>query len=196
MQNLSRNQKLARTAMLIAITMVLALTPLGYIPLNPVITLTIMVTPVVLGGMLYGWKSGLLLGVVFGLTSFYKAPAEAIGQIMLAQSGLLTFLACVGPRALVGLYGGWMHRLLQKQKLRCVPAYGAMGLVGSLINTVGFLFFVLFAFDSAQTGFTFALVMGVVSYNGLIEAAGNAILVAILAKVLIKTKPRKRVNRQ
>lgn len=191
MKQYTQTQKMARTAMLAAITLILALTPLGYIPINPLITVTIMVTPVVLGGLLYGWPAGLFLGLVFGVSSFARAPGEAIGQMMLSQSGLLTFLACVVPRAAVGLFGGGAHFLLRRKKgLRRVWFYAATGLLGSMLNTLGFLLFVSFAFDQAKTGITGGVIWGVVSFNGSIEAVVNAVLVALLAGAVLRVGTR------
>ncbi|MFV0412779.1 MAG: ECF transporter S component [Oscillospiraceae bacterium] len=186
MENLTKTQKLVRTAMLAAITLLLVVTPLGYIPINPLITVTIVVTPVVLGGLLYGWPAGLVLSLVFGLSSFFRAPGEALGQIMLAQSGLYTFLTCVVPRVLVGLFGGAMHSVLKKRKVRKLWFYALTGLGGSMLNTLLFLGFIWFMFDPQKTGVTGAVIVSVASFNGLIEAVVNAVLVAVLAQVLLR----------
>lgn len=186
MPKLTKTQKLTRTAMLTAITLILALTPLGYIPVNPAITVTLMVIPVALGGLVYGWPAGLFLGLVFGISSFARAPGELIGQLMLAQSGLLTFAACVLPRAAVGLLAGLGHLLIKRSaKLRRVWFYAVTGLACSFLNTLCFLGFVSLAFDQAQTGITGTVIWGIVSFNGSIEAVVNAVLVAILARVLL-----------
>ena len=51
---------LVRIALLMAITIVLAATPLGYIPAG-VLSFTIMVLPVAIGGVLMGTPAGLIL---------------------------------------------------------------------------------------------------------------------------------------
>ena len=71
---------LVRIALLMAITIVLAATPLGYIPAG-VLSFTIMVLPVAIGGVLMGTPAGLILGLTFGVTSFIKAPTEALGPV-------------------------------------------------------------------------------------------------------------------
>lgn len=189
---LTKNQKLVRVAMLAAITLLLVMTPLGYIPINPLVTVTIIVTPVMLGGMLYGLPAGLLLGFIFGISSFMRAPGEALGAIMLSQNALLTFLACVVPRLLIGLFAGLVHLLLRrKANLRRSWFYALSGLGGSLLNTLCFLGFIALAFDQAQTGITGTVILGVVSFNGIIEAVANALLVAVLAKVLLRMPGQK-----
>lgn len=188
MQKLTRNQKMTRAAMLGAITVVLAATPLGYIPLNPALTITLMVVPVALGGLVLGWPVGLCLGLVFGITSFVRAPTEALGVLLLQQSLLLAFLGCVVPRAVVGLVADGCGRLICKnEKLRRVWFYALAGFLCSLCNTVLFLGFIWLAFDSAVTGITLAVLLGFVVSNGIFEMIANSILVAVLARVMNRT---------
>lgn len=151
------------------------------------VTITIMVTPVVVGGLMYGWPMGLFLGFVFGFTSFIRAPGEAIGQLMLSQSIALTLLACVAPRMLVGLVGAGAHGLAKRfSRLQKVWFYILAGVMGSLLNTLCFLGVIHLMFDSSQTGITGAVIWGMVSFNGVIEAIVNGALVGVLAKVLMR----------
>ena len=185
MQKLTRNQKMTRAAMLGAITVVLAATPLGYIPLNPALTITLMVVPVALGGLVLGWPVGLCLGLVFGITSFVRAPTEALGVLLLQQSLVLAFLGCVLPRAVVGLVADGCGRLIRKnEKLRRVWFYALAGFLCSLCNTVLFLGFIWVAFNSAVTGITLTVLLGFVVSNGIFEMIANSILVAVLARVM------------
>ena len=103
---------LVRIALLMAITIVLAATPLGYIPAG-VLSFTIMVLPVAIGGVLMGTPAGLILGLTFGVTSFIKAPTEALGQLILSYSGLFTAFVCIVPRVCVGLFAGLMHNVMK-----------------------------------------------------------------------------------
>lgn len=69
-----RNNKIAElvlTALFAAIIIIMAFTPLGYIPLV-VINATIIHIPVILGSLFCGPKKGGFLGFIFGLTSFIK----------------------------------------------------------------------------------------------------------------------------
>lgn len=66
-----RNNKTAElvlTALFAAIIIIMAFTPLGYIPLV-VINATIIHIPVILGSLFCGPKKGGFLGFIFGLTS-------------------------------------------------------------------------------------------------------------------------------
>lgn len=66
-----KTRDLVEMALFAAIIVILAFTPLGYIPLG-VITPTTVHIPVIIAGIILGWKKGAFAGFVFGLTSFFK----------------------------------------------------------------------------------------------------------------------------
>lgn len=196
--SMTKNQKLVRTAMLAAVTIVLAITPLGYIPVYAIIpilpvTITIMVAPVAIGGLLLGWPSGLVLSLIFGFTSFFRAPLEPLGQLMLANGGLfLVLLATVLPRIPVGLLADLAHKMAAKNpRFQSFWFYSLTGLLASLCNTILFLGFLVLAFDSSVTGLTMNILLSVIFINGAIEAVVNALLVGGISKALLLAKKKK-----
>lgn len=123
-----RTYELVLMALFTAIIIIMAFTPLGYIPLV-VINATIIHIPVILGALFLGPKKGAFLGFVFGFTSFlnntFKAvtPSAFVFSPVLAAnvvgvSGIFKSLyICFVPRILVGVvpyfvYLG-LHRLLK-----------------------------------------------------------------------------------
>ena len=62
---------MVQLAVLIAIMLILAFTPLGYLRIGP-LAISLMTIPVVIGAMILGPAGGAVLGLVFGLTSFYQ----------------------------------------------------------------------------------------------------------------------------
>ena len=191
-KKLTRTQKLTRTAIFAGITLLLALTPLGYIPVYILIpllplTITIMVLPVALGGLAVGWPTGLALGLIFGISSFFRAPTEPLGMILLAQSPLASFITCVVPRALVGLLADFAGAIIRKNhRFRNIFFYGLTGFAASMCNTVLFLGAIWLLFDTAATGFTLPIIGAVVAFNGVIEAVANAIFTAVLGRVILR----------
>ena len=73
MQERKYLSELVLTGLFAAIIIIMAFTPLGYIPLG-VINATIIQIPVIIGALFCGPKKGALLGFLFGLTSFLKNP--------------------------------------------------------------------------------------------------------------------------
>ena len=72
----SKNIKiLVLLAFFVAIEVILANTPLGYVPVGAINATTLHI-PVIIAGILLGKKYGALIGFVFGLTSFMKATFQ------------------------------------------------------------------------------------------------------------------------
>lgn len=176
---------LARVGLLMAITIVLAATPLGYVPFPIVgLSLTIMVLPVALGGSIMGIPTGLLLGLTFGLTSLMKAPSELLGQLLIAQSWVLTIFICVVPRIAVGLVAGVFKKPLVRK-----PSWWLCALVGaatSLTNTVLFVGLIyVFSRPIVESNFG-VVVWGSILLGGLGEAVLASVLCALIIKPLRK----------
>ncbi len=120
-----KTYELVLTALFTAIIVIMAFTPLGYIPLV-VINATIIHIPVILGALFLGPKKGAFLGFVFGLTSFinntFKAatasafvfsPVLAVNVV--GVSGIFRSLyICFVPRILVGVVPYFIYVLIRK----------------------------------------------------------------------------------
>ena len=120
-----KTYELVLTALFTAIIVIMAFTPLGYIPLV-VINATIIHIPVILGALFLGPKKGAFLGFVFGFTSFinntFKAvtPSAFVFSPVLAVnvvgvSGIFKSLyICFVPRILVGVVPYYVYLLIHK----------------------------------------------------------------------------------
>ena len=83
---------MVQLAVLIAIMLILAFTPLGYLRIGP-LAISLMTIPVVIGAMILGPAGGAVLGLVFGLTSFYQCFAgDPFGAALVAMNPFFTFL--------------------------------------------------------------------------------------------------------
>lgn len=112
-------------ALFTAIIVIMAFTPLGYIPLV-VINATIIHIPVILGALFLGSKKGAFLGFVFGLTSFINntfkaatASAFVFSPVLAANvvgvSGIFKSLyICFVPRILVGIIPYFVYILIRR----------------------------------------------------------------------------------
>lgn len=107
-----KTRKLVQMAILIAVMLILAFTPLGYLKVGA-IEITFMTIPVVVGAIILGPAAGAVLGGVFGLTSFIQCfGMSAFGAALLNISPILTFLVCMVPRILMGYLAGVIFRAL------------------------------------------------------------------------------------
>lgn len=192
-------------ALMAAIVIVLANTPLGMIQL-PVIKATTVHIPVILGAVLLGPLAGGILGGVFGICSLISntmAPtllSFAFSPFM-STTGLPGVLKAlwisVGCRILIGVVSGWLWRLFEKVHLNQTIALPITGFVGAMVNTVTVMgsIYLLFAQQYAQAqnvGITavWGLIMGTITASGIPEAIASAVLVLALGKVLLRFMKR------
>ena len=192
-------------ALMAAIVIVLANTPLGMIQL-PVIKATTVHIPVILGAVLLGPLAGGILGGVFGICSLISntmAPtllSFAFSPFM-STTGLPGVLKAlwisVGCRILIGVVSGWLWKLFEKVHLNQTIALPIAGFVGAMVNTVTVMgsIYLLFAQQYAQAqnvGVTavWGLIMGTITASGIPEAIASAVLVLALGKVLLRFMKR------
>lgn len=199
MKNESVN-RLTKYGMLIALIFILGLTPVGYIKIPGVADITIIHIPVILGAYFLGVRGGALLGFFFGLTSFLHglmSPDVTAAIIFGTATGFgiynVLLIVCVVflPRILVGLFAGLVFRALSKVDKSRVFAMIAAAVVGSLTNTVlflGGLYLLAFEQTAAAVGVAgdalLGVMLGIVTLNGLLEAAAAAVVCPAVGKAL------------
>ena len=187
-------------ALMGAIIIVLANTPLGMIQL-PIIKATTVHIPVIIGAILLGPSAGAILGAVFGICSLISntmAPtllSFAFSPFMSTTGipgAIKAIWVSVGCRVLIGVAAGWLWMLFEKLKMNQVIALPIVGFVGSMVNTIAVMgsIYVLFAKEYAQArevGVTavWGLIMGTITASGIPEAIAAAVLVLALGKVLL-----------
>ena len=190
---------LVQLALMAAIIVVLANTPLGMIQL-PIIKATTIHIPVILGAILMGPLAGGILGGVFGICSMVSnTVAPVITSFAFSPFLSTTGLAgavkaiwiCLGCRILIGVVAGWLWVGRRRVPLPEMAALPIVGFVGSMVNTVCVMgsIYLLFAQQYAEAqnvGMTavFGLIMGTVVASGIPEAIAAAVLVAVIGKAL------------
>ncbi len=197
-------RKMILAAIFIAIIILLAFTPmLGYIKIGP-LSITTIGIPVVIGAIILGPYYGMLLGFVFGMTSFLQCfMGDAFGAALVGISPVFTFITCIVPRVLVGLVPALLFRLIMKRPTnsRSVAVF-VSALAGSLTNTVFFLGFLGLLFGQTEyikamqvqaDGTTISLIALLIGFAG-INAIAEAVATAIIAPpVYFALQPRKKV---
>lgn len=215
MNNLRKHDilKLTLTAMFVALIVIMAFTPIGYLHIGPV-SITFMVVPVVLGACLCGTVSGAVLGLAFGLTSFFQCfGMDPLGVYLLGQNAFLTFMMCVLPRVLIGVFASLVYKLISRGirpsgedvgyersdntrpgSTREIISYTVSGIVGSITNTVFFVGMLVLCFyttgalagyaDGALNVGLGELLIMLITSNSLIELCVNAVLVTLICTAL------------
>ena len=192
-------------ALMAAIVIVLANTPLGMIQL-PIIKATTVHIPVIIGAVLLGPTAGAILGGVFGfcslvsntmaptLLSFAFSPFMTTTGLVGAVKALWVSVGC---RILIGLVAGWLWLIFKKCKLNQTVALIITGFVGSMTNTITVMgsIYLLFAQQYAEAKevaitAVWGLIMGTITASGIPEAIAAAILVLALVNVLLNFMKR------
>lgn len=183
--------EMVQMAVLIAIVLIMGLTPLGYLK-TAGLEISLLTIPVVIGAMMIGPRAGAVLGLFFGLTSFYQCfGMSAFGAVLLGINPFLTFLVCVPTRALVGWLAGLMFRgFIRIDKTKTV-SYFATGLLAAFLNTLFFMGTLLICFwntsyiQELRGGMNpIAFLAALAGINGLLEMPAACIAGGAISKAL------------
>ena len=204
MKRETNTQWLVSVALMAAIVILLANTPLGMIQL-PIIKATTVHIPVIIGAILLGPAAGAILGGVFGLCSLIsntQAPTllSFAFSPFLSTTGLVGAVKAlwisIGCRVMIGLLSGLLWKALRNVKVKNMrfALLAVTGFFGSMVNTVFVMgsIYLLFAKQYAEVKnvgmeAVFGLVMGTVTASGIPEAIAAAVLVSVITTALLGT---------
>ncbi|MCI5773040.1 MAG: ECF transporter S component [Erysipelotrichaceae bacterium] len=186
-----KTKRFVLLAFFVAIEIVLANTPLGFVPIGALRATTLHI-PVILAGLLMGKREGLIMGFVFGMCSFITATftptlTSFVFSPFYAQGNMFSLLICFGPRLLLGYLSG----LVGQRK----GSYGLFGALLTLIHTALVLTGIYVFFHDAYASVIGTqglglFLLGIVFTNGISEAILASIMIAILYKPLKKIMAR------
>ena len=180
---MARNTKhLVLTAVFIALILMMTVVPYtGYINYG-LIEITTLHIVVILGAVCLGWKTGALLGLVWGVTCVMRAFTNPAW--ILFTNPLISTL----PRIFVGAVAGMTFSALHK-RFGDVPAAMAAGVAGTLTNTVLVLSAIqIFGgmIESYRAFFELfkTILSTLITVNGGIEMAAAVIIVPVIYRAL------------
>lgn len=202
--SMKKTRGLVQVSVFATLIIILAATPIGYIPLG-FTRATIIHIPVIIGSLMLGPKKGAALGGIFGLTSFINntinptitsfvfTPFYSLGDY---SGGIGSVIICFLPRILVGVVPFYIYRFVKKHsKKNGVSSVGLVlaGIAGSLTNTLLvmnliFLFFrdAYAAANGVSTGAVYGFILGIIGINGVPEAIVAAIITLCIGRTLMK----------
>ena len=181
---------MAVTGMLGAISVVLGMTPLGFIPVGPT-NATIMHIPVIIGAIVEGPIVGMLVGLIFGIFSLIRSITAPTPISFVFWNPLVSIL----PRILIGLASYYIYKFFSKTTKNEAVSIGITGALGTLVNTLGVLGMVysLYAekFVSAlglSGQNAFKVISGIGITNGLPEMFVAMLIVTAAVKAIKKVR--------
>ncbi len=191
-------KRLTGIAILLALVIVLQLLG-GYFKIGAT-SLSFVLVPIVLGGVLYGMWAGAFLGFVFGFITlmFGVTGADPFTSILLQQQPLWTILLCLVKGTAAGLVSGLVYKLVAK-KNEYVGLFVASA-VAPIVNTGLFIVAMLCLFKetlmanfvAAGTTVYYFLFIGCAGINFLVELAINLIAAPAVYRVIRAVGGKKR----
>lgn len=207
-ENSNKREKIVEltlTAVLAALIILMTFTGIGYIPLTPGLKLTLMTLPVAIGSVLLNVKSAVILGGLFGLTSFFTCfGLDPFGVAFMAINPWLTFIMCFVPRVLCGLIPALIYKWIGKENIFSIAvASGSTAIVNTLLFLSSmWIFFGKHITDIAREILQdnsvvvdnfIALFMFMAGMNFVVEVLVNIFLGTSIIKVLSKIKSKFKV---
>ncbi len=188
--NISRKEKTFRMcllALLIGILLLMNFSPMGYI-FTGALSITLMIIPVVVGAISLGNVAGIILGGVFGLTSFLQCfgvgyVVDPTAPILFGENPYFAAITCFVPRMLMGLCVSLVFKLVLRIEKFKKLAYPVAAAFGAILNTAFFMtFLILFYKNTVLGGKTvLAIILPILSINFLVEFCVSLVLGAAVA---------------
>lgn len=184
-------RQLTTVGMLSAISIIMAVTPLGFIqiPGFPA-RVTLMHIPVIVGAILEGPLVGFLIGLIFGVFSFaqnWMAPTSAL--FFAFRNPLVSIL----PRVLIGIVAYYSCKYMFSKNQ--VVKLGTAAILGSLTNTFGVLSVINILYGERAAAIFKAtpetvtkVIYGIAVTNGVPEAIVAVIITVPVIMTLKKIK--------
>ena len=179
-------RQLAIVGLLSGVSILLAITPLGFIPVPP-ISATIMHVPVIIGAILEGPMVGMLIGGIFGFTSFVRSFTTPTPTSFIFWNPIIS----IGVRILIGFVAAYVYKLLRHSKVSVVVS----AVAGSLTNTIGVLGLVYIFYLSRYADVlgiskeaATAGILGIVMTNGVLEAVIASLITLAVVTAVRKTR--------
>lgn len=182
--------RLTLISLFIAIMIVMNFTPIGYITTG-LFSITLLTIPVALGAACLGPVGGMILGLVFGLTSFLQAfgigfVIDPSAATLFSENPFGYSVMCLVPRILTGLISGFAFYLFKRKNNIGLPAFIVSAGLVPLFNTLLFMTsFALFYRNTILGGASFlTVIFSAFTINFVIEFTVTVIAGAAINKVI------------
>ena len=182
---------LVQNALLTALIVLMAFTPIGYLQIG-VVKMTFIMVPVAVGAITLGEKSGAFLGLVFGITSFIQCfGLDAFGTTLFGINRAYTFIMCIVPRVLMGYLCGVIYKLIARKKKKFALVFASF--MAPVLNTVFFMSLLLLFFGNSDYiqgirngAELWPFLVAFVGLNGVMEIATTTVIAPPVASAVKK----------
>ncbi len=153
-------------------------------------SLSFVLVPIVLCGMVLGPWWAATLGFIFGVIVFCQGlfGVDPFTSILINDHPLITALTCLVKGSCCGLASGYVYKLLQSKN--ATAASFASAVICPLVNTLLFIVGALFMSDTLNNNFVedgstviYFLVIGCAGINFLVELAINLVCAPAILQI-------------
>lgn len=193
---IKKNRQLVFTAFLTALIIVLQALSYALATLGFKVAPSLVLVPVVIGGIILGRRAGTVLGLIFGIITFIGCITgiDVGGSILFAANPLLTFVVCICKGTLAGFVSAVIfHAVSSSGKHNRIASIIAAAAC-PVVNTGLFVLFMLIGFTdtlkswASGTDVLSYILIGLIGINFVLEFLLNVILVPIISPALSKTR--------
>lgn len=159
------------------------------------ISLSFVLVPIVIGGILTGVIGGTILGFIFGVITLVMGivGADQFTFILFSDHPFLTILTCVIKGSAAGFMSGFVYKVLKDKNLT-LSTFAASA-VAPIVNTGLFIVGAFCMADTLNSNFVaensnvvYFIFIGCAGINFLIELAINLVLAPSVCKIIKAVK--------
>ena len=148
-----KTSQITMLGLMIAILLLMAYTPLGYLNIGP-LAITFNMIPVAISAIVLGPVGGAIAGAVFGITSFLQCigigGTSAMGAMLFSINPILAFIQRFIPRLLDGLLLGYIFQGLRKKTKNIYVSCAVTGFFSAFLNTLFFMTLLVVLFGNTE----------------------------------------------
>ncbi|MBQ9162378.1 MAG: ECF transporter S component [Clostridia bacterium] len=180
-------------ALVVALQMISALIP----PIGGMVSITLTLIPVVVGGILFGVKAGAILGFAFGAIVLINCGAglDPGGNILWNANPFFTALVCFVKGTAAGLVPAWLYGIVKGKEeapgtARTIVATVVAALSAPVVNTGLFVIGMFLLFKdtlyawAGGTDIVMYVLFGLAGINFLVEFIINTILSPAIVRIV------------
>ena len=192
----TKTKQLTILALMTAVLIIFAFTPIGSIPIGPLV-ISLNVIPMAICAIALGPVGGAIAGGIFGLLSFLQCfgigVPSGMGAVLVGINPFLAFIQRFVPRLLDGFLIGYIFQAVRRKNT--YAACAVTGFFSAFLNTLFFMTALVALFGN--TSYMQELMGGknillfictFVGVNAVVEMIASTIISAAVGTALFKAK--------
>ena len=174
--------------LMIAILLLMAYTPLGYLNIGP-LAITFNIIPVAVSAITMGPVGGAIAGAVFGLTSFGQCigigGTSLMGVTLFGINPFLAFVQRFIPRLVDGLLLGYIFRGVRRKSKNIYLSCAVTGFLSAFLNTLFFMGLLVCLFGGKNVILFICTFVGI---NAVCEMLSATVITGAVGAALYKAR--------